>query len=119
MTTHDLSLGTTGSRYGRTLSAADDGSIPLFQFHSRIERKTLPAETRKVVSGELDYSEKVPVKSRTMDFALTARDSRGGVTSDTMQVEVVAAPLVGEPFSIAEPNEGGGLTGAWGRCVGT
>ena len=103
-------LGTAGP-----LSAADDGSIPLFRVFTPVSsaKRYLP-KLEKVVSGELDYSEKVPVKSRTMDFALTARDSRGGVTSDTMQVEVVAAPLVGKPFSLAEPNEGGESLGSMG-----
>tara|TARA_B100001059_G_scaffold132250_1_gene132409 strand:+ start:433 stop:3795 length:3363 start_codon:yes stop_codon:yes gene_type:complete len=97
------------------LSAADDGSIPLFRVFTPVSsaKRYLP-KLETVVSGEADYSEKVPVKSRTMDFALTARDGRGGVTSDTMQVEVVAAPLVGEPFSLAEPNEGGESLGSIG-----
>jgi hypothetical protein len=41
-----------------------------------------------------------------MDFVLTARDERGGVSSDAMQIEVIAPPIVGPSFGLTEPNGG-------------
>ena len=41
-----------------------------------------------------------------MDFVLTARDERGGVNSDAMQIEVLAPPIVGPSFGLTEPNGG-------------
>ena len=61
------------------LSAADDGSIPLFRFSLRYRAQTLPAKLEKVVSGVI-IRRRFP-SIRTMDFTLTARDSQGGVTS--------------------------------------
>ena len=54
-------LGTAGP-----LSTPDDGSIPLRVFNpvSSANRRNW----KRSSPGELDYSEKIPVKSRTMDF---------------------------------------------------
>lgn len=89
------------------LSAADDGAIPLFRVYDRQEsaKRYLPALS-SVVSGTSDKAEKIPRKARVMDFVLTARDERGGVSSDAMQIEVVAPPIVGPSFALTEPNGG-------------
>ena len=89
------------------LSAADDGAIPLFRVFDREvgAKRYLPALPR-VVSGTSDNAEKMPRKARVMDFVLTARDERGGVSSDTMQIEVIAPPIVGPSFALTEPNGG-------------
>ena len=89
------------------LSAADDGAIPLFRVYDRgvSAKRYLPSLT-SVVSGTSDNTEKIPRKARVMDFVLTARDERGGVSSDAMQIEVVGPPIVGPYFGLTEPNGG-------------
>lgn len=86
------------------LSAADDGAIPLFRVYDRDLSATryLPSLS-KVVSGTSDNAEKIPRKARVMDFVLTARDERGGVSSDAMQIEVVAPPLWVDPLASQNP----------------
>ena len=92
------------------LTAPDDGAIPLFRTYAPVTsaRRYLP-QLDKVVSGDFDNTEKMPRKPRRMIFALTARDGAGGRNSDTTQIEVVAEPLVGKTFSVAEPDLGGSL----------
>ena len=92
------------------LSARDDGAIPLFRTYAPLSsvRRYLP-QLEKVVSGDYDDTEKMPRVARTMAFALTARDEAGGRSSDATQIEVIAAPLVGKTFAVAEPNLGGSL----------
>ena len=89
------------------LSAADDGAIPLFRVYDRgVSAKRYLPSLSNVVSGTYDKTEKIPQKARVMDFVLTARDERGGVSSDAMQIEVIASPIVGPYFGLTEPNGG-------------
>jgi subtilisin-like proprotein convertase family protein len=93
-----------------SLAAPDDGAIPLFRTYAPVVSagRYLP-KLESVVAGEFDDTEKMPRKPRQMIFALTARDEAGGRNSDTTQIEVVAEPLVGKTFSVAEPDLGGSL----------
>ena len=89
------------------LSAADDGAIPLFRVYDRnVSAKRYLPSLSNVVSGTSDNAEKIPRKARVMDFVLTARDERGGVSSDAMQIEVIGSPIVGPYFGLTEPNGG-------------
>ena len=92
------------------LTADDDGAIPLFRTYAPVvsARRYLP-RLETIISGELDNAEKMPRRPRTMAFALTARDGAGGRNSDTTEIEVVAEPLAGKIFSVAEPDLGGSL----------
>ena len=93
-----------------SLSAADDGSIPLFRAlaPSASSIRYLP-KLSTVVSGEIDNVEKLPRLARTMEMVLTARDQRGGRNSDATSINVVSPPLIGKTFSIEEPNVGGDI----------
>ncbi len=92
------------------LNAPDDGAIPLFRSYAPVlsPRRYLP-QLESVVSGELNDTEKMPRKPRTMAFALTARDDAGARNSDMTEIEVIAEPLIGPTFAVAEPNLGGSL----------
>jgi subtilisin-like proprotein convertase family protein len=92
------------------LTTLDDGAIPLFRAYAPTThaRRYLP-KLASVVSGNLDNTEKIPRKPRTMAWALTVRDDDGGRSSDITEIEVVAEPLVGKTFSVAEPDQGGSL----------
>ena len=93
-----------------SLSAADDGAIPLFRAlaPSTSPVRYLP-KLSTVVSGEIDNVEKLPRIARTMEMVLTARDQRGGRNSDATSINVVSPPLIGKTFSIEEPNLGGDI----------
>ncbi|MEK9654803.1 MAG: proprotein convertase P-domain-containing protein [Halieaceae bacterium] len=92
------------------LTAPDDGAIPLFRTYAPVVSagRYLP-KLESVVAGELDDVEKMPRKPRQMTFALTARDDSGGRNSDSTVIEVVAEPIAGKTFSVAEPDLGGSL----------
>ena len=92
------------------LTAPDDGAIPLFRTYAPVASagRYLP-QLKSVVSGDFNDTEKMPRKSRKMVFALTARDDAGARNSDTTEIEVIAEPLAGRTFSVAEPDLGGSL----------
>jgi subtilisin-like proprotein convertase family protein len=92
------------------LTTPDDGAIPLFRTYAPVAsaRRYLP-QLERVVSGEFDDFEKMPQLPRTLAFALTARDDTGGRNSDTTEIQVVAEPIAGKVFSVAEPDLGGSL----------
>jgi subtilisin-like proprotein convertase family protein len=92
------------------LDTPDDGAIPLFRARAPVTtaKRYLP-QLATVVAGEMDNAEKLPRKARSMVFALTTRDERGGRNSDTTDITVIAEPLADKPFSVAEPDLGGAL----------
>ncbi len=92
------------------LAAPDDGAIPLFRTLAPVTtaKRYLP-QLATVVAGVTDDAEKLPKKARSMAFTLTTRDELGGRNSDSTEITVIAEPLAGKPFSLAEPNLGGSL----------
>ena len=92
------------------LAAPDDGAMPLFRTLAPVAsaQRYLP-QLATVVAGEVDNAEKLPSKARSMVFALTTRDERGGRNSDSTEITVIAQPLINKPFSVAEPDLGGSL----------
>ena len=92
------------------LAAPDDGAMPLFRTLAPVAsaQRYLP-QLATVVAGEMDNAEKLPSKARSMVFALTTRDERGGRNSDSTEITVIAEPLISKPFSVAEPDLGGSL----------
>ena len=92
------------------LAAPDDGAMPLFRTLAPVAsaQRYLP-QLATVVAGEVDNAEKLPSKARSMVFALTTRDERGGRNSDSTEITVIAQPLINKSFSVAEPDLGGSL----------
>ena len=92
------------------LTTPDDGAIPLFRTYAPVPDagRFLP-QLENVISGDVNNTEKMPRKARTMSFTLTARDDAGGRNSDTTEIQVIAEPYVGRTFSVAEPDLGGSL----------
>jgi hypothetical protein len=94
---------------------ADDGKRPLF-------RSFDPASTpvrhfprlQAILANTGDIGEQLPTTSRKLNFRLTARDQRGGVADDDMQITVDAGA---GPFRVTSPNGGetvqGGATVTW------
>jgi len=91
------------------LAAADDGQIPLFRVWTPTSsgRRYFP-KLQTLISNTPTTAEKLPQQSRTMTFRLTARDGKGGVNSDEMQVAVDATA---GPFVVTAPNAAATFTG--------
>ncbi len=82
----------------------DDGSRPIFPFVApgTSSQRLLPSLSA-LQSGILAKGESWPTTNRTLNFRLTARDGKGGVGSDEMQVQVVDT---GSPFTLTSPLSG-------------
>lgn len=82
----------------------DDGSRPIFPFVApgTSSQRLLPSLS-SLQSGTLAKGEAWPTTNRTLHFRLTARDGKGGVGSDEMQVQVVNT---GSPFTLTAPLSG-------------
>jgi subtilisin-like proprotein convertase family protein len=95
------------------LGAPDNGLSPLFRVWTPQANPSryLP-KLSTVVAGNQTTSEIMPALARTMDFRLTARDARGGVSSDDMVVNVVATDPLYPAFSLIEPSAGGESLGS-------
>ncbi|WP_368164910.1 reprolysin-like metallopeptidase [Aeromonas sp. R6-2] len=76
----------------------DDGTRPLFRFlpPTKLPERTLPAFD-SLLSGTLAKGEAWPTTDRTLHFRLTARDGKGGVTSDEKAVNV---RVTSSPFAV-------------------
>ncbi len=85
-----------------TLTAADDGQIPLFRALTPNVSPTryLPALVT-LATNSMSNAEKLPQLARTMEWRLTVRDNNGGVDSDDISVTVNARA---GPFQITSPN---------------
>ena len=93
-----------------SLSAQDDGKIPLFRVLTPTTDpyRYLPS-LETVLSGNFDNSEKIPQVARAMTMRLTARDGVGGVNSDDMIINVNGAS---GPFVVTAPNGGESVGGS-------
>ncbi|MBQ4813944.1 cadherin-like domain-containing protein [Pseudoalteromonas luteoviolacea] len=69
----------------------DEGGRPLFRTFNPTDKaeRTLP-QISDVLLGTLSYGEAYATTTRKLDFRLVARDGKGGVSEDDMQVSVVA-----------------------------
>ncbi|NVJ62518.1 MAG: tandem-95 repeat protein [Gammaproteobacteria bacterium] len=90
-------------------SMIDDGSRPLFRtFLPESSSTRYFPKLEKIVNGTSSFDEVLPTTDRVMNFRLTVRDDRGGVSSDDMTVTSVAAA---GPFTVTAPSNAGPFTG--------
>lgn len=96
-----IDLGTASSSLA---TMVDDGSRPIFPFVApgTSSQRILPSLS-SLQSGTLAKGEAWPTTNRTLNFRLTARDGKGGVASDEMQVQVVNT---GSSFRLTAPLDG-------------
>ncbi len=82
-------------------SMVDDGSRPLFPFvaPTSVPERTLPS-LPSLLTNTLAKGEAWPTTNRDLNFRLTARDGKGGVSSDDMKVQVVDT---GKAFALTSP----------------
>ncbi|MCV3289316.1 M12 family metallo-peptidase [Aeromonas media] len=82
-------------------SMVDDGSRPLFRFvaPTSVPERTLPSLT-SLLTNTLAKGEAWPATNRELNFRLTARDGKGGVSSDDMKIQVVNT---GKAFALTSP----------------
>lgn len=92
-------------RGSQTFSAADmvdDGSRPLFRSFLPSESPTrIFPQMSAIIDGTSSIQEVLPTTNRTMNFRVTVRDSRGGVSMDSTTVSV--DNTVG-PFTVTTPS---------------
>ncbi len=82
-------------------SMVDDGSRPLFRFVAPTSPPagTLPS-LPSLLTNPLAKGEAWPATNRELTFRLTARDGKGGVSSDDMKIQVVNT---GKAFALTSP----------------
>ena len=82
-------------------SMVDDGSRPLFRFvaPTSVPERTLPS-LPSLLTNTLAKGEAWPATNRELNFRLTARDGKGGVSSDDMKIQVVNT---GKAFALTSP----------------
>ncbi|MGE6209665.1 reprolysin-like metallopeptidase [Aeromonas media] len=82
-------------------SMVDDGSRPLFRFvaPTSAPERTLPS-LPSLLANTLAKGEAWPATNRELNFRLTARDGKGGVSSDDMKIQVVNT---GKAFALTSP----------------
>lgn len=82
-------------------SMVDDGSRPLFRFvaPTSVPERTLPS-LPSLLTNTLAKGEAWPATNRDLNFRLTARDGKGGVSSDDMKIQVVNT---GKAFALTNP----------------
>ena len=82
-------------------SMVDDGSRPLFPFvaPTSVPERILPS-LPSLLTNTLAKGEGWPTTNRDLNFRLTARDGKGGVSSDDMKVQVVDT---GKAFALTSP----------------
>ncbi|MEO1526495.1 MAG: GEVED domain-containing protein [Planctomycetota bacterium] len=87
------------------VNAGDDGQGPLFRFWDPTESptRTFPRLSDLLVNTTV-IGETLPTTNRSLNFRVTARDSRaggGGVATDDIRLTVIDT---GQPFAITSPN---------------
>ena len=82
-------------------SMVDDGSRPLYRFvaPTSVPERTLPS-LPSLLTNTLAKGEAWPATNRELNFRLTARDGKGGVSSDDMKIQVVNT---GKAFALTSP----------------
>ncbi|WMS87912.1 reprolysin-like metallopeptidase [Pleionea litopenaei] len=99
-----------GSQTPNRAAMIDDGSRPLFRaILPDSEPQRYFPQLSNVVSGTSSYTEVLPTTDRVMNFRLTVRDDRGGVSSDDITVtsDTSAGPFEVTTPATADPVAGG------------
>jgi hypothetical protein len=82
----------------------DDGKRPLFRVWNPVATPMRVFPTlNSILTNKTVIGETYPTTARVLNFRLLARDGKGGVSFDAMQVTVVNT---NEPFSVTSPEAG-------------
>lgn len=82
-------------------SLVDNGQGPIFRSFTptKSPSRTFP-QLSDILNNITTYGETLPTTERDLNFSLTVRDGKGGVASDELKLEVVAAA---GPFKVTLP----------------
>lgn len=96
----------------QALSAADNGSSPLFRSVSpKVSPQRYFPDIKTVIANTTDKQEKLPTTTRNLNFRVMVRDNRlagGGAATDDVLVKVSSAA---GPFAVTFPNASATLGG--------
>lgn len=94
---------TNGTPSTRQTMSVDDGRRALFRTIVDVaETDRYFPNFESVLNGSSELGESLPTTSRTLNMSFTARDRKGGVATDTAQINTVATKY---GFSIISPNQ--------------
>lgn len=93
-----------GTRSSGVASMVDNGTRPLFRSQQLSDEpvRYLP-KLSDIVAGTQSLGETYATTDRTLNFRLTARDGKGGVSTDAVEITVVTNA---EQFKVTEPVTG-------------
>jgi len=90
-----------GPQSNRLSEQVDDGSRPLFRaWQPSVSPKRYLPRLVDVLEGKTVKGETYATTSRDLNFRLTVRDNKGGVSADDIKIQVVDS---GESFKLTQP----------------
>jgi hypothetical protein len=91
-----------GQASSSVASMADDGTRPLFRSYvpSLSPQRYFP-KLQSILNGTSDIGERLPTTNRILNFRLTVRDNKGGLSGDDTMVSVTTNA---GPFRLTVPN---------------
>ncbi|WDD98039.1 reprolysin-like metallopeptidase [Thalassomonas actiniarum] len=100
-----------GSASSNVNQMVDDGQRPLFRAWSPVSdsSRTFPRLT-DILDGETTIGETYATTTRELNFRLVVRDDNGGVSTDSMTVNVIDTA---EAFAVTEP----GVSSQWSTSI--